>query len=251
MPLSQDPRLFVVGDSHALYCFAGLRRALIYWLGPLTMYRIGRDGVDSVLPRRLLRRLRAGDLVALSFGEIDCRNHIEKIATRTHRTTDAVIDELAARFLLAIVAFKQTYRVRAGVSCVAPPAPTPASPEAAVQARIRVRLNRRLQEAAAGAGLSFIDFYAAYADANGFLRCPDPTKVHIDPTRTEYVAAALNRSFGTNFEYRQISRDVFLYGEVASRRRAKWAAKMVGHYLKAAAARARRFLLSRVRRDGK
>ena len=215
-------RLFVVGDSHALYCYAGIQGAKIYWLGPITMHRVGRDGIDSVLPHRLVKKLRSGDYVIFSFGEIDCRNHVERVAETENTNWQAVTDRLVARFLRTIAAFSAERGVIAGIGCVVPPSGAAALTSLSAQSRIRKYLNSKLASAAYEGDLRFIDFYDEYSDHGGSLKYPDSHLVHIDPQRTDRVAAAVNRTLGTEFGYMPIERDIFLYDTVPPRRLPKW-----------------------------
>lgn len=64
-----------IGDSHASFSFSYFEniKANVYWLGPWTMYRVGRDMVNlsSYIKNKNLPTIT-------SFGEIDIRCHLSK-----------------------------------------------------------------------------------------------------------------------------------------------------------------------------
>ena len=109
-------RIVVIGDSHSVFCFGGIVEAEIYWLGPVTMHRVGRDGLRRLLfDKRRWIGWSSVEAAILSFGEIDCRSHVETVASRTGRSVDAVLEELAGRYIEAVTPYAA--RTRICVSC--------------------------------------------------------------------------------------------------------------------------------------
>ena len=102
--LASRKRIGVIGDSHSLFCFCEVAEASIFWRGPISMHRVGRDGLLSVLPPKC--RLSDYDALVIVFGEIDCRAHVPNIATRKGLSLDAVIEDLAVRYVAAIAAVR-------------------------------------------------------------------------------------------------------------------------------------------------
>ena len=126
-----------VGDSHsACTYYAGLSD--VVHLGPVTMYRIGRDcnlaslmicsllGMDDEhgVPRYLrthMYRLLSATNVVLFFGEIDCRVHVHK-----HIALDESVDNtcgrLASQYIAAIKAMQAQHpKVQFITSSIVPP----------------------------------------------------------------------------------------------------------------------------------
>ncbi len=90
--------LHVFGDSHAHYLFSRAPGAIVNWLGPYTMHRIGRDGVDF-----LGRRVNDGDKVLFVFGEIDVRCHMVRVDRERGNGIESVATDLASRYTAAVM----------------------------------------------------------------------------------------------------------------------------------------------------
>lgn len=68
--------IHLYGDSHAHYSFKNLK--LNYTdlhCNAITMFRIGRDNMIINFNKDIIRK---GDIIVLSYGEVDCRCHIQK-----------------------------------------------------------------------------------------------------------------------------------------------------------------------------
>ena len=110
--------LMTLGDSHSLFSFAGVANAKIFWRGPVTMHRAARDGIASLIPRNC--RPKSGDVLILSFGEIDSRTHIPRLARANGRPTSEETDLLLDRFEEALRHFLATCPAIVALSCIVP-----------------------------------------------------------------------------------------------------------------------------------
>lgn len=209
-------KLCVAGDSHSLFCFCEVAEASIFWLGPVLMHRVARDGLRSVLPRSC--RLGDYDALFLVFGEIDCRVHVANIAARDGLPVAAVVEDLAARFVVAIGDVQRDCAKPIAICCVIPPMATLAlqpgeTQDEARRSQIGVRrlMNERLRALAAERGIRFIDFYDAYAAKTGELE-PSLSDgvVHIGRGQTKAIVDATAACLGVPLTYRPIDRDIFL-----------------------------------------
>lgn len=114
--LAHDPYLFVVGDSH-VSLFSGvdglqplypepstsaLPGVRVARLGPFLAHSVTRPGhrVQELLTRAV-SDVPTSTTLLLSFGEIDCRDHVVPIAHKTRRTPGDVARDLAQRFVPA------------------------------------------------------------------------------------------------------------------------------------------------------
>ncbi|MDQ1186104.1 hypothetical protein [Agrobacterium larrymoorei] len=193
--------LLTLGDSHALFCYAGVAGAKIYWRGPVTMHRAARDGIKSVVPGNF--RPKKDDVVILSFGEIDCRAHIPKIASIRSSTTRIETLALCDRFEKAFAVFASKCPAQVAMSCIIPPPPIGLATEyyrshdECMEDAIAIRemMNLRLSQMA-----TFVDFRNDFVSENGQLR-PDrwDGNVHIDSRFAQPVVNAVNSTIGTSF----------------------------------------------------
>lgn len=187
-------RLAVFGDSHAEALFAAFPCVDIYWIGPVTMHRIGRDGIASMLtPRWGFGRfrkhvLRSYDHVFLSFGEIDSREHIDRIAQRNAMDTGLVIDDLTERYLDAVEAYFGVSGVPV-VVCVPPVTPYANTTE---QKDLRDRVNAALAKKCESRGISFLDYRkTAPLEDRCIADGHHDGNVHFDPAATGFLAPCL------------------------------------------------------------
>lgn len=187
-------RLAVFGDSHAETLFAAFPSVDIYWIGPVTMHRIGRDGIASMLTTRWgFRRfkkhiLRSYDHVFLSFGEIDCREHIVRIAQKNSVDTGVVIDDLTERYLDAVDAYFGVCRIPV-VVCVPPVTPYADTTE---QKDLRDRVNAVLAMKCESRGISFLDYRrTAPLEDRRIAEGHHDGNVHFDPAATGFLAPYL------------------------------------------------------------
>jgi hypothetical protein len=198
--------LITLGDSHSLYSFAGIREARIYWRGPVTMHRAARDGIASLIPKNC--RPIDGDVVVLSFGEIDSRVHVARIGRENGRTSIEEADALCDRFQMALDRFKATCPARVAIACIGPFNPAYLEyngyeNEAACRADVKV-IRDRMNDRMAKMGVAFVDFRDGYSNPDGsIIPSLSDNNVHIDPRNSEPVLAALKQAVGGQFSLRQ------------------------------------------------
>ncbi|MBC7282930.1 hypothetical protein [Hoeflea sp.] len=189
-------RIAVFGDSHAEALFAAYPSIDIYWVGPVTMHRIGRDGIESLLvPRwgfsRIAKHgLREYDHVLLSFGEIDCRVHVPGIAEKNSVPTHQVMEDLAERYVAAI----QKYFGRSGIPVVLCVPPVTPYADTVEQKDLRDRFNASLAGKCSEHEIAFLDYRES---ASLVDRClaegSHDGNVHFEPRATGFLASHLAR----------------------------------------------------------
>ena len=201
------PKIHVVGDSHASFCFTnvipvGVKRehsvytlplpdqssgkgfrklaCCIHWMGPMTMFRVGRDQLRAVHLRQM--GVREKDITVFVFGEIDVRCHIEKQSQLQNRSMEAVVEDLIKAYLAAILRNKALFKQLQCVVCtVVPPTDKAFNVKfpfyGALDTRISLtkHLNAVLRQQCAAYGLPVLDLYTPHCTAHGDLRyeCSD------------------------------------------------------------------------------
>ncbi len=201
------PHIHVIGDSHGSYCFTNVlpvktkkERSVwklpfsIHWLGPVTMFRIGRDGIDL---KKL--KVRDQDLAVFVFGEIDVRCHIEKQSTIQNKTLESIVEELATRYVKAIVSNRKNFKQLRFVVClVVPPtdrafnAKFPIYGELKTRIAITRQLNAKLREICTQEKIPVLDLYGPYSTEEGdLLEKISDGNVHISPNHNEAIKEKL------------------------------------------------------------
>lgn len=169
--LLSPPIVHVIGDSHTME-FSGIPGCMLYWIGPVTMYRIGRDGLAFLnLPAF---GVKEGQAAVFAFGEIDVRCHIGKQRDLYNRTLDEVIETLANRFIYTVLQNRMLYKqLICIVYSVTPPTNLDYNPNfpyyGSLEDRVIIskRLNERLSALCSQFEIAFLDVYQDYANADG------------------------------------------------------------------------------------
>lgn len=169
----------------------------IHHLGSITMHRVGRDGIDSIVPQEgNLSRLNpnAGEVVVFAFGEIDVRCHIGKQRDQNKRNLDEIIQTLVDRYIESIVKFKKAHSdVDCIVFMVVPPTDGAFNKDyplyGSLKDRIHItkKMNAVLEKRCGEAGIGFLDVYDFYADLQGAMRDDLRENVHIEPNFNQPV----------------------------------------------------------------
>ena len=196
-------RLLVLGDSHSAYSFCGVKGAKIFWRGPVTMHRAARDGIASLVPPNCIPA--TGDVMVLSFGEIDCRVHIEKQAKLKGRSAIQEADDLCDRFGTALNAFSKTCPAQLALACIVPFNPQfleltgrDLDRHIRQQSRIRDHVNERLRRT----GFPFVDFRSSFSNEDGtIIPSLSDRNFHINSGKSQAVVDALNSALGSNFKF--------------------------------------------------
>lgn len=91
--------IYIYGDSHASFSFQNLNlpNSNLY-CNSITMFRIGRD---NKIINFNDRKIKKGDVIILSYGEIDCRCHLQRQIIM-NGNEDAVINELVNNYFKTI-----------------------------------------------------------------------------------------------------------------------------------------------------
>lgn len=196
--------IHVFGDSHASFCFRSISTLAvlpvsigsknlvlpleIYWLGPITMHRVGRDGLSFLDLRNYF--IQEKDVVVFVFGEIDVRCHIGKQRDTKNRDLAEIIETLATNYINTILQNQKLFSSLTCIVCsVTPPIDgygrnNPEYPfygQLSDRVAITCELNKKIQQLCQKHNLLFLDFYDLYTDHQGALnlKFADPT-VHID-----------------------------------------------------------------------
>lgn len=177
--LQAHAAIHVIGDSHSKE-FRGIPHCIEHYLGPKTMYRIGKKGFEH-----LDFSVRKGDALIFAFGEIDARCHIGRQRDLKQRDLDEVIYTLALHYIQKIIStFPNGIPI---VYSVTPPTNIVHNPDypiyGSLEDRVAMtrRLNRTLYSLCQMFHIEFLDVYEEYSDEKGALRVElSDHNVHID-----------------------------------------------------------------------
>lgn len=195
--------VFVFGDSHSEYCFGGILRCKINWLGPVTMHRVGRDGLATLNFRA--SGVPEGATVVLVFGEIDIRTHVLRQCDQHGRELGEVLQTLVRNYIRTVLDNRAQYRDLQLVICsVTPPtigADDPALPfYGAIEARVEAtqQLNALLREQAEANGIKYLDLYKYFYEygAGTLNRFYADNSVHIRKEFHDLVEYELSQTAG-------------------------------------------------------
>ncbi len=163
----------VIGDSHS-WAFQNIPDCRICHIGPVTMYRVGRDGLNGLNIRRF--DVREGDVVVYVFGEIDVRCHICKQEELYNRDKKEIVESLAKNYIKTVMDNKSQYNNLVSVVYnVIPPLDLDLSEEFPVWGTIEERveaarmLNSALEDFCVQSGVKFLNVYDHYANPDGSL----------------------------------------------------------------------------------
>lgn len=166
--------IFVFGDSHSK-AFEGIFGCRVNHIGPITMHRIGRDGLQILDIRN--HGVTNGAMAIFIFGEIDVRCHIGKQRDEKERDLDEIIDTLAQNYIRTILENYSLYESLHIVVCsVTPPSDFAFNPDypryGLIEERtlISQKLNKALATLCNAYNIEFLDVYDHYAAPDGSLR---------------------------------------------------------------------------------
>jgi len=190
--------IHVIGDSHCLYTFREIEDVSAYHIGPVTMKRVGylEDSLLADTVREI--PIGSGDVVLLSFGEIDMRCWVKVHLVR--HDLYFLLTRWVRRYLHRVMTLP-TGVAKVGILSVPPPMPRercqsaefPVAGTDEERAEYTRVANKLLAEGCKERGLLYVDVYSRYADAAGMLKVEMSDKiVHILDTRhvPECLAAA-------------------------------------------------------------
>ena len=176
----------VFGDSHAKYSFSTIPSCTIHWLGPITMHRVGRDGLQGLNIKSY--GVQENDVVIFVFGEIDVRCHVIPQCQKG-RTLDDVLGQLITKYIATIQENRKQYqRLHPVIFAVLPPIRLVGSADypsrGTVEERIAATraLNAHLHAAAEKEGIDVIDVHADFSTKEGLLEPKlSDGNVHMNP----------------------------------------------------------------------
>ena len=180
--------IYIYGDSHAFFSFKNLKISHVNRArSAVTMFRIGRD--NTIINLNKNTRFQINDVVVLTYGEIDCRCHLQK-QINLGRNEDDVIDELVNNYFrtirnnvrnlkVVIVGVIPTKKVDAEL--IGDPSneyPFVGTNEDRV--RYTMKLNKKLEEMANSHNYIYFNPYSYYTRADGTLKDElSDTNVHL------------------------------------------------------------------------
>jgi len=183
--------IHVFGDSHAKWCFRNIKECVLHLQGPVTMHRIGRDGIDFLDLRSF--DVEEKDTAVFVFGEIDVRSHIGRQRDEKGRTLAEILDTLAENYIETILRNRENYNhLQCIVFAVIPPTHNKReeNPEfpfyGSIEDRIQItkELNKRLIRNCLNHNISVLNVYDLYCTEKGDLK-----EIYVDVVvhiRTKY-----------------------------------------------------------------
>jgi lysophospholipase L1-like esterase len=187
------------------------------------MHRVGRDGFRSLLTFRYgflpwnYAKIKDYDFIIMSFGEIDAREHVEKISEKTAKPIEEIVNTLVENFMESLACFFDG-KAKILISCVHP---TPPGNDTG-QLFIRDTLNQKMKSCCARYNFQFLDF-RDQCQTNGWLdNRYAGDGVHLDPRNTEFVKDAILAKLGINLAYAPDYKDLYLRPVSAKTLRARY-----------------------------
>jgi hypothetical protein len=196
-----------IGDSHTK-AFEFRPRFVVHHIGQATAHNLNNEQSSSG-SKRILQIVLGGidrklDVVAMVFGEIDCRIHFHYQFEKNKGKSS--MDELMGSTIRNYGAVLKRLRDEGFAICVigVPPAgrqeniykyPFYGSPE--LRSGISRQFNGKLKEFCKDGGFAFIDIHSQAADAMGFILPEYATdEIHLNGRIVQYVRGKLNDAFG-------------------------------------------------------
>ena len=197
--------ILTYGDSHSQCGWRSIKKTkvLINWLGPKLCYTIGSYEKWKQGKMFNFGEVKDGDSVVFCFGEIDCRAHIHKHATKDepvdYKTQINGIVERYFETLKKSITFCKKSNVRFFVYNVVPP-PTdefvlqnkqfPTLGNQYERITYVKYFNTKLKEYCDKTEFTFFDIYNLYSDKDGFMNMKYCDGTHItDSTFLEKYCA--------------------------------------------------------------
>lgn len=187
------PRVHVFGDSHSHFCFSDNGGPCcpakanyvfeyknnikvpftINWIGPKTMYAVGRDGFNIIFKKESVFE---NDIVVFTLGEIDARVHIGKQRDKQRVDLNDILVPLVDNYINIINHNKAFYQnIYCVVMEVVPPTHTCNNSEfpyyGTSKDRINItrQLNKRLQVSCLQNNIMWLPIHDIFATPEGDL----------------------------------------------------------------------------------
>lgn len=186
-----------IGDSHSHCNFISIPRCEVFWVGPVTMHRIGTMGFSSVGISK--DSLHSFPNMVLTFGEIDARVHVHRQRDRRGLSAENIIGDLVGSYLTEVCnLYKEIGDTNIIISAITPALKIPPAADKDATGTNEERklyahlLNHNLRNGCLEFGFSYLDPFDNYKDEDGFLS----TKLsdgahHINPHHVGAIEEAL------------------------------------------------------------
>lgn len=198
----------IFGDSHALFSFCNPDKKnngywtvannirlyfFIHWLGPITMHRVGRDGLKFLNIKNY--GVRDNDIVIFVFGEIDVRCHIGKQRDQQLRNENEIINTLVSNYFNTLILNKNLFKkIIFVVFNVPPPSNNAFNTQFPYYGSLEDRVhltklcNNILNIYCTKHNFHFLDVYNFYAQENGSLNPQlGDGNIHINVHQNQHV----------------------------------------------------------------
>ena len=169
--------IYIYGDSHANASFKNLRleyRDLHY--PSITMFRIGRDNIIINFNKDMIKK---GDFIVISYGEVDCRCHVQR-QIDIGKNEDDVINELVNAYIKTIKNNTLDLEAKVVIVGVIPPTSQsdfneqnhefPSTGKDEDRVRYTVKVNKLLEELSLENDFIYFNPYSYYTRENGTLK---------------------------------------------------------------------------------
>lgn len=215
------PTIHIIGDSHSFFSFSpvplvpghgGYPHQFLYnfyrddehiavpfhihWIGPRTMHRVGRDGLEFLNLKKF--RIKKNDYVVFVFGEIDIRCHVLKHRDTQKICLEEIISRLVYAYINTIVINRDLYGIRGIIFGVVPPTNSVFNPEFPTYGSLEERivatkmLNAHLEKLCKDYNLFFLNVYDDCATEWGdFNPALSDGNVHIATLHNEFIKQKL------------------------------------------------------------
>jgi len=187
----ESRRLCTYGDSHSNIPFFDIDDITRIWIGPKTMYSMGKNGIT------LPEYINSNDTVIFSFGELDCRCFVHKQVINTKRSPIKVINELVVNLMRQIV----KCRVVPCIMSITPPVKNHGHinygeyPYVGTVEEINqytVIMNNELKSQCKQHNIIYLDFYQYYSDSAGYLK-PELSDNNVHIGNSVFIQHELHR----------------------------------------------------------
>jgi hypothetical protein len=195
--------IYVVGDSHSL-TFQNIYPYIVCHLGAATAFGLASEqsktnSYEKI--RYIVRRIRKDDFLMLSFGEIDCRQHVyrQKIIKKTDSSYEVIISEIVERYFNIIdeILIKHKKLIIYGM----PPTTRQgnvykidhyALPE--IQYKIKEIFNDMMIAKCKHEGIIYVDIFNKFCDSRGFISKEySSDMIHLNKNAVPEISCLINK----------------------------------------------------------
>ncbi|MGP4804827.1 hypothetical protein ACSV5G_13730 [Agrobacterium cavarae] len=212
--------LYVIGDSHAAYCFENIVETKICWLGPVTMNRLARDGLHFF--EKVFNGFSSEDWIVFVVGEIDVRCHLLSVSVKEGRDLEDIAGELARSFVGRVADYSVSKDFKAAVCQPMFPANRRPNPElpfvGTISERLRAHkiLSEKLFIECERKGIPFLRLPEKFRGKDGLLRRKySDDGVHIVPCEASSLIkplyAATNKKLSFRYDFLTVLNRRFRY----------------------------------------